>query len=82
MKQTELIVLGLAGLAVFMIVKGGKKPAAATTWRQPYKIDEILNTANPGQTGYGWRNFTDSTGQTTSISPDGKYYLNGQYVYG
>lgn len=38
-----------------------------------YTGQEIANTAQPGQEGYGWRYFTDGT----SISPDGKYYTAG-----
>lgn len=81
MKTEELIVLGLAGLAVYFIVSGKKMPtaiAAVSNWKQSYSVDEILNTAQPGQIGYGWRNFSDGT----SIGPDGKYYLNGQYIPG
>lgn len=41
-------------------------------------VSEIFTGAKQGQAGYGWRYFTDGS----AISPDGKYYLNGQYIWG
>jgi len=38
---------------------------------------EIRNDAKEGETGYGWKYYTNGT----SISPDGKYYLNTKLVY-
>lgn len=79
MKTEELIALALAGVAVYLIVKG-KKPAAAASsasWKQPYSVDEILDSNGSGFSN-GWRYFNDGT----SISPGGQYYLSGQYVYG
>lgn len=39
---------------------------------------EIFNSASkPGDPGYGWKYYTDGT----SISPDGKYYYQGDQVY-
>jgi hypothetical protein len=39
---------------------------------------EITNTAtNPGDPGYNWKYYSDGT----SISPDGKYYYQGDMVY-
>jgi hypothetical protein len=38
---------------------------------------EIDNSALPGQTGYGWRYFSDGT----AISPEGTYYKNGKMIY-
>jgi hypothetical protein len=39
---------------------------------------EITNTAtNPGEPGYNWKYYSDGT----SISPDGKYYYQGDMVY-
>jgi hypothetical protein len=40
-------------------------------------VSEIPNPANPGQTGYGWKYYENGT----AISPDGKYYKDGQLVY-
>jgi hypothetical protein len=38
---------------------------------------EIPNAALPGASGYGWKYYTDGT----AISPDGKYYFQGEEVY-
>jgi hypothetical protein len=44
----------------------------------PTSIYEITNTATtPGAAGYGWKYYSDGT----SISPDGKYYHQGEMVY-
>ena len=44
----------------------------------PTSIYEITNTATtPGSAGYGWKYYSDGT----SISPDGKYYHQGEMVY-
>jgi hypothetical protein len=40
-------------------------------------VTEITNTAQEGQTGYGWRYFSDGT----AIDPRGNYYYNGSLVY-
>lgn len=71
--KSDLIVLGLAGVALLMIVKGAR---AGKTVSQMVK--EIANPATvPGLTGYGWRYFDDGT----AIDPSGAYYLNGQMVW-
>lgn len=81
MKTEELIAMGLAGLAVFLIYKAtsagsatGAAPAYTGTWK---KVTEILDP-NSGR-GYsnGWRYFDDGT----SISPSGDYYLNGNIIW-
>jgi hypothetical protein len=46
-------------------------------WTQPEQVTEIPNTAQPGQTKYGWKYYSDGT----AVSPDGKYYSNGQLVW-
>ena len=38
---------------------------------------EIANPARQGETGYGWKYYENGT----AISPDGKYYKDGQLVY-
>lgn len=40
-------------------------------------VTPLTNTAQAGQTGYGWQYFSDGT----AISPDGVYYQNNQVVY-
>ena len=51
--------------------------AGSWDWTQPEQVTEIPNTALPGQTGYGWKYYSDGT----AISPDGKYYYNGQLAW-
>ena len=43
---------------------------------------EVANPAGAGQTGKDWRYFTDAGGQSAAISPEGKYFLNGEQVTG
>jgi hypothetical protein len=40
-------------------------------------VSEIPNTAGKGEVGYGWKYYENGT----AISPDGKYYKDGQLVY-
>lgn len=79
MKQTELIVLALAGLAVYMITKN--KAGAATGGNGALGTvasftNEIFDSAGKAFSN-GWRYFTDGT----SIDPQGNYYSGGQLVY-
>lgn len=80
MKQTDMIVLGLAGVAVYMIVKGkGGNPLASLFAALPAPsagTTEIFDSRGLPHAN-GWRYYSDGT----SIGPDGKYYLNGQLVY-
>ena len=86
MKSTELIVLGLAGLAVYLIAKGGKLGTATAAPRTNSgtpgvrsvtdTVAEIFSSA--GKTfDNGWRYFTDGT----AIDPAGNYYFQGQKVW-
>lgn len=84
MKQTEMIVLGLAGLAVYMIVKpkaAGATAAPATaggTLRSAYEtVSEIFDSVTNQAFGNGWRYFSDGT----AISPAGDYYQGGQLIW-
>ena len=85
MKTDEFLIVGAAGLLVFMILRsrGGAGGSISigeplTLWNKAVeKVSEIVNTALPGQPGAGWRYFDDGT----VISPDGSYYLNGQLVW-
>lgn len=61
------IFAGVALVAYSMLVRRDTKAASTT---------EIQNTALPGQTGYGWRYFSDGT----AIAPDGTYYLKGRLI--
>lgn len=75
MKNDDLIILGMAAVAVYLIVKGGAK--FATTTSGAGYVKEIANNAAPGQSGYGWRYFTDGT----VIDTQGNYYVNGDLVW-
>ncbi len=80
MKNESMIVLGLAGLAVYLILKAkGQDPLAGSA--DPLKTvvpgtSEVL-ASNGQQFANGWRYFTDGT----SIDPAGNYYYQGQQVY-
>lgn len=42
-----------------------------------YGVEEIPNTAQPGEEAYGWRYFSDGT----AISPTGTYFYQGEQVW-
>lgn len=81
MKQENLIVLGLAGVAVYLIAKskGVKlamptlKTKAATTYD---KVSEILNTDGSAYDN-GWRYFSDGT----AIDPLGNYFKDNKMIW-
>lgn len=79
MKNEEMIVLGLAGLAVFMIMKSQSSPnkananILATVTR---RASEVLNSAGKAFSN-GWRYFTDGT----AIDPQGNYWYGGQLIW-
>lgn len=81
MKQTEMIVLGLAGVAVYLIWQSQKKKASGTA-ASPTRgtvdtfVDEIFNF-NGKAFENGWRYFENGV----AIDPEGNYYQNGQRVY-
>lgn len=52
--------------------------AGGTPANSPDYVTEITNPSLPGQTGYGWRYFSNGT----AIGPDGKYYnQEGKVAY-
>lgn len=85
MKQQEMIVLGLAGVALYLIAKtpSGKKALQGVTGTassglrdMSQTVAEILDTT--GKTfSNGWRYFTDGT----AIDPAGNYYQGGQLIW-
>ena len=75
MKNSEWAVLGLAGLAVWMIVRG--RPATARPNMSPTSRATEITAPGGGRYANGWRYFSDGT----SIGPDGAYYLNGVLVW-
>ncbi len=78
MKQTELIALGLAGIAVYLIVKGKGSTTTqkGTTGALGGFVGEIFDAAGSAF-GNGWRYFDNGT----AIDPNGNYYFNGQPVW-
>lgn len=79
MKQTDLLVLGLAGLAVYMIVKGkaSAKPGESSPLRDLSEtVSEIFDSAGQAFSN-GWRYYSNGT----AIDPAGNYYFGGQLVW-
>lgn len=76
MKSQELIVLGLASLAVYLIVKSQKGSSGSTTEKRGDIVKEIFDAAGKAFSN-GWRYFSDGT----AIDPAGNYYFGGQLVW-
>ena len=85
MKQSDLIVLGLAAVAVYMISKSkGTSSAARVSPSSPLRaasgigsaVQEVFDAAGQAFAN-GWRYFTDGT----AIDPSGNYYSQGQLVW-
>lgn len=81
MKQSDLIVLGLAGLAVYMIWQSQKTKATTGTTTGTRTtvdnfVDEIFNY-NGRAFDNGWRYFENGV----AIDPSGNYYRDGQMVW-
>lgn len=87
MKTDDMMILGAAAVAVYLITrKGGIKipgltpSAPASTASAAGGTDWatlLQNNAQPGQPGAGWQYFSDGT----AISPSGVYYMNGVQVW-
>lgn len=80
MKQGEIIALGLAGVAVYMIWKN-RSGAAGVSASAPLRstadaVSEIFDSAGKAFSN-GWRYFTDGT----AIDPGGNYYSQGQLIW-
>lgn len=69
MNMKDIVIFAGVALAAYWALNRRDVKAAFST--------EIENNALPGQTGYGWRYFSDGT----AISPDGTYYNKGRQVY-
>ncbi|MGE0350383.1 hypothetical protein [Hydrogenophaga sp.] len=78
LQQTEMIVLGLAGLAVYMIWRSQAPKAnkPSDTGKPASWVDEIFQSGG-GSFGNGWRYFENGT----AIDPSGNYYFDGKMVY-
>lgn len=80
MKNNDLILLALAAAAVFFIAKKFAPTARAAPvppLKQPNFIDEIFNSALPGQPGYGYNYYDNGT----VIDGSGNYYYQGNLVW-
>lgn len=76
MKNSELIAVAIAGVAVWMIYQAKKKAGTNTGAVKPNGTAEVLDSLGQSFSN-GWRYFTDGT----SISPEGDYYSGGSLVY-
>lgn len=78
MKQSELIVLGLAGVAVWMIAQSQKKPASggSVTRNAADYVGEIFSSTGKAFSN-GWRYFENGV----AIDPSGNYYRDGQMIW-
>lgn len=77
MKQTELIALGLAAVAVYLIVSKQKTTTSGGVVKSVSDaVTEILDTTGKAFAN-GWRYFSDGT----AIDPAGNYYQGGQLIW-
>lgn len=80
MKQQEMIVLGLAGLAVYMILQSQKRGPTDTGQPAPKRpadwVKEIF-TGTGTTFDNGWRYFENGV----AIDPRGNYYQDGAMVW-
>lgn len=89
MKTQDLAILGLAGVAVYMILKsqgvkltglvgslGTAGRTAAGTSAPDSFVDEIFNAGGLPYNN-GWRYYENGT----AIDPNGNYYYQGKLVY-
>lgn len=67
MRNSDLMVLGLAGLAVWFILQGKSGNG--------FKMPAFIRKVAPDY--QGWQYFADGT----AISPEGDYYQNGSLVW-
>jgi hypothetical protein len=75
MKNIEYVVLGLAGIAAWLIVRQVQKAPVAAA-KPAVRTEEIFG-AGGGNFTNGWRYFTDGT----AIDPAGAYYRDGLQVW-
>lgn len=80
MKKSEYIVLGLAGLALLLIVKGtgAARPAVRGANFQPKATAADQGFGNLVATWEGWRYYDSGYGR----GPDGAVYFQGEKVTG
>lgn len=71
-----MIVLGLAGVAVWLILQSQKPKAGKTVASGAMRTEEIFDQWG-AKFGNGWRYFTDGT----AIDPQGRYWKDGQIIW-
>lgn len=81
MKTDEMLVLGAAAAAVYLIWNSTKKPATTTATPRGSTgmsdwVGEIFSSAGTPYSN-GWRYYDNGT----AIDPQGNYYYQGQLVY-
>lgn len=78
MNNNDLLLLAAAAAAVYFLMNRDTSNTINNLGQAVNGISEVFTGAKQGDTAFGWRYFTDGG----AIGPDGKYYLNGQYVWG
>jgi hypothetical protein len=78
MKTNDLLLIAAAGIAIYLYMNRDTSNTIKNLGEAINGISEIFTGAKQGDPAYGWRYFSDGG----AIGPDGKYYLNGQYIYG
>lgn len=78
MTKNQWLLLAAGAAALYFLSKRDTANLIKNLGAPINGISEVFTGAKEGQIAYGWRYFTDGT----SIGPDGKYYLNGAYVWG
>jgi hypothetical protein len=77
MKNAELIALGIAAVAVYILTTAKPKTAVTSAdYKQPAGASEIMDSIGNAFTN-GWRYFSDGT----AIDPAGSYYSNGSMIW-
>lgn len=78
MNQNDILLIAAVAAAVYLLARNNSSNTIKNLGAAINGVSEIFTGAKQGEPGYGWRYFSDGT----SMSPDGKYYLNGNYVWG
>lgn len=78
MKTEDALILGLAAVACWMIVRTVRPASAvATPATGSSGATLIPNQSLPGNAAWGWSYYSDGT----AISPDGTYYMGGTKLW-
>jgi hypothetical protein len=81
MKANDILIFAAVAVGGYMLLKAIAQKGTPSTASSgaAVSVGNIINGIGEifAPTGNGWRYFTDGT----AISPDGSYYMNGQFVY-